>query len=79
MTAIRQQVTTLAENEHRFLNRRQADIREHERDTLLVGIFIATLSVTVRILIALGIRHVHSKRQAAIGEGDDAATASQGG
>ena len=76
MTAIRQQVTTLAENEHRFLNRRQADIREHERDTLLVGIFIATLSVTVRILIALGIRHVHSRRQAAIGDGDDAATAS---
>ena len=69
MTAIRQQVTVLAENERRFLMRRQADTREHERDTLLVGIFIAALSVTVRILIALGIRHVHSKRQAAIAEG----------
>ena len=68
MTAIRQQVTVLAENERRFLMRRQADTREHERDTLLVGIFIAALSVTVRILIALGIRHVHSKRQAAIAE-----------
>ena len=76
MAAIRQQVMALAENEHRFLNRRQADIREHERDTLLVGIFIATLSVTVRILIALAIRHVHSRRQAAIGEADEAAAAS---
>ena len=68
MAAIRQQVTVLAENERRFLMRRQADTREHERDTLLVGIFIAALSVTVRILIALGIRHVHSKRQAEIAE-----------
>jgi CHASE3 domain sensor protein len=69
MTAIRQQVTVLAQNERNFLMRRQADTREHERDTLLVGIFIAALSVTTRILIALGIRHVHSKRQAAIAEG----------
>ena len=68
MSAIRQQVTVLAENERRFLMRRQADTREHERDTLLVGIFIAALSVTTRILIALGIRHVHSRRQAAIAE-----------
>ena len=66
--AIRKLVTALSENERRFLNRRQADTREHERDTLLVGIFIAALSVTTRILIALGIRHVHSKRQAAIVE-----------
>jgi CHASE3 domain sensor protein len=66
MNSIRQQVTVLAENERRFLIRRQADTREHERDTLLVGIFIAALSVTTRILIALGIRHVHSRRQAAI-------------
>ena len=72
MSAIRQQVTMLAENERNFLMRRQAATREHERDTLLVGIFIAALSVTVRILIALGIRHVHSKRQAAIVEPDDA-------
>jgi CHASE3 domain sensor protein len=72
MTEIRKLVTTLSDNERRFLGRRQADTREHERDTLLVGIFIAALSVTVRILIALGIRHVHSKRQAAIGEPDDA-------
>jgi len=71
MTEIRRQVTVLAENERRFLMRRQADTREHERDTLLVGIFIAALSVTTRILIALGIRHVHSKRQAAIAEGQD--------
>ena len=76
MAAIRQQVVVLAETEHRFLNRRQADIREHERDTLLTGIFIAALSVTVRILIALGIRHVHSRRQAAIGDADDAEAAS---
>ena len=68
MTALRQQVVVLADNERRFLMRRQAATREHERDTLLVGIFIAALSVTVRILIALGIRHVHSRRQAAIGE-----------
>ena len=73
MADIRKLVTTLADNERRFLGRRQADTREHERDTLLVGIFIAALSVTVRVLIALGIRHVHSKRQAAIVEGDDAA------
>jgi methyl-accepting chemotaxis protein len=72
MTEIRRQVSVLAESEKRFLLRRQADGREHERDTLLVGIFIAALSVTTRILIALGIRHVHSKRQAAIGEPDEA-------
>ncbi len=75
MSAIRQQVTLLAENERNFLMRRQAASREHERDTLLVGIFIAALSVTVRILIALGIRHVHAKRQAAIAEPDDAQAA----
>ena len=75
MTAIRQQVLVLSENERGFLTRRQAATREHERDTLLVGIFIAALSVTVRILIALGIRHIHSKRQAAIGEGDETAEA----
>jgi CHASE3 domain sensor protein len=69
MNSIRQQVTLLAETERRFLMRRQADTREHERDTLLVGIFIAALSVTMRILIALGIRHMHSKRQAAIAAG----------
>ncbi len=68
MAAIRNQVVVLAQNERRFLNRRQADTREHERDTLLAGVFIAALSVTVRILITLGIRHVHSKRQAAIAE-----------
>jgi CHASE3 domain sensor protein len=76
MMAIRQQATVLAEAERRFLMRRQADTREHERDTLLVGIFIATLSVTTRILIALGIRHVHSRRQAAIS--DDAEPAAEG-
>ena len=75
MTNLRKLVTTLADNERRFLSRRQADIREHERDTLLVGIFIAALSVTTRILIALGIRHVHSKRQAAITEPDTEADA----
>lgn len=77
MSAIRQQVTVLAENERRFLMRRQADTREHERDTLLVGIFIAALSVTVRILIALGIRHVHSRRQAAIAEGAESAESAE--
>jgi CHASE3 domain sensor protein len=76
--AIRQQATVLAEAERRFLMRRQADTREHERDTLLVGIFIAALSVTTRILIALGIRHVHSKRQAAIAEGDEPAAEGAG-
>ena len=83
MAQIRQQVTVLAQNERRFLLRRQADTREHERDTLLVGIFIAALSVTVRILIALGIRHVHSRRQAAIGDAEvadgEAATADAAG
>jgi CHASE3 domain sensor protein len=71
MAAIRQQVTVLAENERRFLTRRQAATREHERDALLVGVFIAALSVTVRLLIALGIRHVHAKRQAAIADEDE--------
>ena len=73
MLAIRQQVTVLAQTERNFLMRRQADTREHERDTLLVGIFIAALSVTTRILIALGIRHMHSKRQAAIAEAGEPA------
>jgi len=68
MTAIRQQVMVLAENERRFLLRRQADTREHERDAVLVGLFIAALSVTTRILITLGLRHVHQKRQAEIVE-----------
>ena len=68
MTAIRQQVMVLAENERRFLLRRQADTREHERDAVLVGLFIAALSVTTRVIITLGIRHVHQKRQAAIVE-----------
>ena len=72
MADIRKLVVALADNEHRFLSRRQAASREHERDTLLVGIFIAALSVTVRILIALGIRHVHSRRQAAIVDPEDA-------
>ena len=71
MAEIRKVVTALAQNEHRFLTRRQADTRQHERDTLLVGIFIAALSVTTRVLIALGIRHVHSRRQAAIVEADE--------
>ncbi len=79
MAAIRQQVTLLAENERRFLVKRQADTREQERHTLLTGVFIAALSVAVRILIALGIRHVHSKRQAAIAAGSQpAADASAG-
>jgi hypothetical protein len=68
MAAIRKQVTVLAENERNFLLRRQADTREHERDAVLVGLFIAALSVTTRLLITLGIRHVHAKRQAAIAE-----------
>ena len=76
MAAIREQVTVLAENERRFLMRRQAATREHERDALLVGIFIAALSVTVRILIALGIRHVHAQRQAALAEEEQEASAS---
>jgi CHASE3 domain sensor protein len=73
MLAIRQQATVLAQNERAFLMRRQADTRERERDTLLVGILIAALSVATRILIALGIRHVHSKRQASIAEAGEAA------
>ena len=79
MVAIREQVTVLAENERRFLMKRQADTREHERDTLLTGIFIAALSVTVRVLIALGIRHVHSKRQAAIADGSEPAAGASAG
>jgi len=76
MAAIREQVTVLAENERGLLMRRQAATREHERDALLVGIFIAALSVTVRILIALGIRHVHAQRQAALAEEEQEASAS---
>ncbi len=78
MASLRQQVVVLADSERRFLMRRQAATREHERDTLLVGIFIAALSITVRILIALGIRHMHSKRQAAIVEGDETAEPAAG-
>jgi CHASE3 domain sensor protein len=65
MDDIRQQVTTLGANERRFLMRRQAAGKEHERDVLLVGIFIAALSVTTRILIALWLKRMHAKRQAA--------------
>jgi CHASE3 domain sensor protein len=77
MNSIRQQVVLLADNERKFLARRQAAGREHERDTLLVGIFIAALSVLTRVCIALGIRHMHSRRQAAIVE--DTATVAQEG
>ena len=75
MAAIREQVTVLAESERRFLMRRQAASREHERDALLVGVFSAALSITVRILIALGIRHVHAQRQAALAEEEHEAPA----
>ena len=78
MASLRQQVVVLADSERHFLMRRQAATREHERDTLLVGIFIAALSITVRILIALGIRHMHLKRQAAIVEGGEAAEPAAG-
>ena len=79
MTAIRQQVVVLADSERQFLARRQAAGREHERDTLLVGILIAALSVATRICIALGIRHVHSRRQAAIVEADGVGGEAAGG
>jgi CHASE3 domain sensor protein len=79
MTAIRQQVMVLAENERRFLLRRQADTREHERDAVLAGLFIAALSVTTRLIITLGIRLVHQKRQAEIAEtGDEPSPAAEG-
>jgi len=78
MTAIRQQVMVLAENERRFLLRRQADTREHERDAVLAGLFIAALSVTTRLIITLGIRLVHQKRQAEIAEtGDEPSPAAE--
>jgi hypothetical protein len=65
--------------DRRFLLRRQADTREHERDAVLVGLFIAAPSVTTRILITLGIRHVHQKRQAEIAEsGDEPSPAVEG-
>jgi CHASE3 domain sensor protein len=66
MDDIRRQVITLSANERRFLLRRQADGRAHERETLRVGVFIAALSVTMRVLIALGLKHLHSRRQAQV-------------
>lgn len=65
MNEIRQQVELLASNERRLLLSRQAAGRQHERDTLLVGIFIAALSVTTRILIALGLNRWHARQRKA--------------
>jgi len=63
MDDIRQQAMALSDGERRLLLRRQAAGREHERDTLLGGIFIAALSVTTRIAIALGLKWYHRKRR----------------
>ena len=63
MDDIRQQVVALSDAERKLLARRQAAAHDHERDTLLGGIFIAMLSVTTRIVIALGLRWFHRKQR----------------
>jgi CHASE3 domain sensor protein len=72
MNDIRTLVELLGDNERNLLMRRQAVGRQHERDTLLVGIFIAALSVTTRILIAFGLKWYHRKKRS---ENQEAAAA----
>ncbi len=62
MDDIRQQVNAMSEAERLLLARRQAAAHEHERDTLLGGIFIAALSVLTRIAIALGLKWYHRRQ-----------------
>jgi len=68
MGDIRQQVSLIGDNERKLLIRRQAAGRKHERDTLLVGALLATMSVATRLLIALGLKRLHGLRQEAVGE-----------
>lgn len=63
MDDIRQQVVAMSEAERRLLARRQAAAREHERETLLGGIFIAALSVLTRIAIAIGLKWYHRRQR----------------
>ena len=65
MNDIRQQVVALSDAERRLLARRQATAHDHERDTLLGGIFIALLSVTTRVCIALGLKWYHRRQRQA--------------
>jgi methyl-accepting chemotaxis protein len=63
MDDIRQQVVAMSEVERRLLTRRQTSLREHERNTLLVGVFIAALSIATRIGIALGLNWYHRRQR----------------
>ncbi|MGN6526425.1 MAG: CHASE3 domain-containing protein [Burkholderiaceae bacterium] len=63
MDDIRRQVIAMSEAEHRLLMKRQTSLREHERNTLLVGVFIAALSIATRILIALGLNWYHRRQR----------------
>ena len=65
MDDIRRQVIEMSDAERRLLARRQAAAHEHERDTLLGGIFIATLSVLTRVCIALGLKWYHRRQKKA--------------
>ncbi len=65
MDDIRQQVVAMSDGERRMLARRQVAAHEHERDTLLGGIFIACLSVLTRICIALGLKWYHRRQKRA--------------
>jgi methyl-accepting chemotaxis protein len=63
MDDIRRQVIAMSEAEHRLLMKRQTSLREHERNTLLVGVFIAALSIATRILIAIGLNWYHRRQR----------------
>ncbi|MET0382126.1 MAG: CHASE3 domain-containing protein [Burkholderiaceae bacterium] len=68
MDDIRQQVLALSQAERGQLVRRQAAAQEHERETLLGGIFIAALSVLTRLSIALGLKWYHRRQRRANAE-----------
>lgn len=68
MDEIRRQVVALSDAERQLLARRQAAAHDHERDTLLGGMFIALLSVTTRICIALGLKWYHRRQRRANAE-----------
>lgn len=61
MARLREQTGVIATAEHRLLMRRQEAGRIHERDTVLVGIGVAALSVAMRLLIAWGLARLRKR------------------
>lgn len=61
MDSVRDKVSALVAAERDLLNRRQEVGRQRERDILLIGIFIAALSVTIRIAVAVVVARLRKR------------------